>query len=336
VFNTRIDGATHGGERATHVCELPLVGKTYYAPINTVNLLSLDGIEQQGCEYSTHNNELIISYNGEIILTAQKGRTRHYVSSYWQLVNASTKLNNIKATERRQLQTDNPVLALSKTTTTSMHQQLLKSPNHLTHQELLRAQQANDLHHILHCSDDILSEALDSGVYTNTNLTSQDLRNARLIYGPCSACYEGKATVPRAITSNLRHMTYRIGELIHVDIFSYDGSTIGGNTTRLECIEHNTEYIMIASIKSKSEDQIMEGLKSIIAFLNMNGHIVKYVSTDAENNLIKCREKLGNLGIELMPTTPGLHESISERMKRTLSERVASIIADLPYELPVK
>jgi len=78
----------------------------------------------------------------------------------------------------------------------------------------------------------------------------------------------------------------------------------------------------------------MEGLKSIISFYNMHSHIVKYISSDAESSIMKCKNQLGAIGIEILSTTPGLHESLSERMKRTMSERVAATLADLPYELP--
>jgi hypothetical protein len=346
---TFIQGATHRVP-ATYVGRLPLVGLAYYAPINTVNLLSLDAIEALGCEYHTANNTLIITYHGTVILRSCKDpNSKHYHSTYFELMRASIKLDDV-ATKRMYMASFSSVLndirqhnfdtnsqqSLSKTTSTNMHKQLLKSPNHLTQQELLRAQQANTLHHIVHCNDDILSEALDHGVYSNCNLTSQDLHNARLIYGPCSACYEGKATVPRATSASLREESYRIGELLHVDLFSYDNSTIGGNTTRIECIEHNTELILIASIKSKSEEQIIEGLKSIISFYDMHDHIVKYISSDAESSILKCKVQLASIGIEVLSTTPGLHESLSERMKRTLSERVSTILADLPYELPKK
>jgi len=62
--STYIEGATNKIP-ATHAGALPFVGLTYYAPINTANLLSLDAIEEQGCEYNTVNNQLIVTFDGK-------------------------------------------------------------------------------------------------------------------------------------------------------------------------------------------------------------------------------------------------------------------------------
>jgi hypothetical protein len=223
-----------------------------------------------------------------------------------------------------------------KTTSTSMHKQLIKSPKHLTYQELLRAQQANALHHINHASDDVLRAALDNGIYAETNLTGQDVTNMRFVYGPCPACYEGKATVPAAASESLNNKSYKNGELLHMDIQRYDGKTIGGNTTVLMSTEHNTHHILNASLPNKAADSLLNGIKSIVAYYNMYEHVVSTISTDSESALLACKIPLGLMGIKLTDTTPGLHESISERMKRTVSERNNTILADLPFVIPIK
>ena len=43
-----------------------------------------------------------------------------------------------------------------------------------------------------HPSDIYLSNSLNNGNFSSCHLTSQDLKNARDLFGPCLACLEGK------------------------------------------------------------------------------------------------------------------------------------------------
>ena len=63
--------------------------------------------------------------------------------------------------------------------------------------EIKRAKEVIALHQANgHPSMESLSEALDNGAWPGINLTSHDIRNALKLFGPCSACQEGKMTIP--------------------------------------------------------------------------------------------------------------------------------------------
>ena len=83
-----------------------------------------------------------------------------------------------------------------------------------------------DLHeNVGHPCDAVLGAVLDSGSFAGTDLTSADLRVARILYGPCDACIEGKMTASRELTSN----AYRdsgVGHTMYWDLLPLMTTTI--------------------------------------------------------------------------------------------------------------
>ena len=62
-----------------------------------------------------------------------------------------------------------------------------------TLEQQARAQEAIRLHYAMgHPSDKSLSVALVSPSFINATITPLDLSNARVMYGPCPDCLEGK------------------------------------------------------------------------------------------------------------------------------------------------
>ena len=68
---------------------------------------------------------------------------------------------------------------------------------HFNATEVARAEEAGRLHRALyHFNDRYLSTVLDLSVLRDTSLSSKDLRNHRLISGPCTGCLTGKLASP--------------------------------------------------------------------------------------------------------------------------------------------
>ena len=100
---------------------------------------------------------------------------------------------------------------------------------HLSKRAIKRGEEAREFHRKLgHPSDAVLGPGLDSGCYRETDLTSADLRVARMTLGQCDACVEGKMTAPAEPTSHRWHDT-GVGDTMYYDILPLKHETIGGN-----------------------------------------------------------------------------------------------------------
>ena len=77
-----------------------------------------------------------------------------------------------------------------------------------------RAKEARELHNSLgHPGDKALSLALDNGNLLPTQVTSQDLKNANLLLGPCIPCIQSKMRAPTERSSDSPHAQY-IGQKV--------------------------------------------------------------------------------------------------------------------------
>jgi hypothetical protein len=88
---------------------------------------------------------------------------------------------------------------------------LTQPPQSFSAEERSRAQQAFNLCRLLgHPSDQALISLLDNGNMMGTALTSQDLRTARHLFGPCPASVEGKMRAP-SLPSSVTPPATKIG-----------------------------------------------------------------------------------------------------------------------------
>ena len=73
----------------------------------------------------------------------------------------------------------------------------------LTAQQQDRAKEERELHHTIgHPSDKTLCTALNNGNLIPTRLTCQDIRNAKLLLGPCIPCLQAKMKAPSEKSSD--------------------------------------------------------------------------------------------------------------------------------------
>jgi hypothetical protein len=156
----------------------------------------------------------------------------------------------------------------------------------------------------------------------------------RNIFGPCQACFEGKATMPSPQAGAT--ITTAPGQLLHADLKEYAATTIGGNRWALVTVDDYTGFIQVVSIKNKSTASVLAGLKCVIRFYNQFRHVVVAIQVDPEKTLLACQPGLSEIGIKLDDMIPGTHERLVERSIRTLYERLRTVLADQPYKLPEK
>jgi len=194
------------------------------------------------------------------------------------------------------------------------------------------AAEARSLHERLgHPSIDALSKALDAGEYINCRVTSQALRNADIIYGPCHACNRGKLTDRRPHLPGASAQTRPGGRTLHIDIMFL----------RLErklvpvllTVDNVTGHLMGVIMSSKAKTQVEDALDTV--FNKYKSYDITYsvVSSDRENVFKSVEPFLNARGIQTVYTGTDEHERVSERMIRTVRERMRSITTGLTYTL---
>ena len=149
----------------------------------------------------------------------------------------------------------------------------------------------------------------------------------RRIFGPCSACYEGHATLP--LDTIVAMLVTAVGELLHADIIEFKEVTIGGNKYKLTVLDDYSTYVSCPGMKNKSKTSVLLAIKSAIAFYNQYRHITKSVLCDHERVLLSVKVELFELGIKLLDTIPGLHERKLERPIGTLKRIERTMSCDL-------
>jgi hypothetical protein len=226
-----------------------------------------------------------------------------------------------------------PAVPFAASTTTTDHRRIVVRNNDLSSDEIRRAHEARRLHeNIGHPSDGVLSTALDNGNLRDCNLTSQDVRNMRALIGPCAACYEGKATMPRGVPG--LPPTTAPGELLHIDLLEYPVLTLGGYKWALIAVDDYTGFMSVIGMRNKNTTSIRDALQTLVTFYNQFRLRVNVFMMDAEHTLAAQGPYLAQWGIRIAPQIAGLHEKEVERSIRTLKDRERTVTAALTYELP--
>ena len=195
--------------------------------------------------------------------------------------------------------------------------------------EVERCKDAIELHARLnHISDAALTKLLDHGSILNCNVSSQDLRKARKIYGPCNGCLFGKMTAPMQPDSTSA-LSENIAEILHCDIYYLNKQAY------LISVEDMRGLISIVKLDNgKSTNNINSALQLIINKYKSWKHQVKYIRSDRESVFLSTVPFLNQLGVQFQTSAPGQHVAKVERAIRTIKGRYRSVINTLPYKLP--
>ena len=193
-----------------------------------------------------------------------------------------------------------------------------------------RALTAVELHNAWsHPSDKAMKAMLESPSMINVGITYADLKNARVLFGPCTHCREGKPYPHRGTHTGYdpsRNVSYP-GELLHVDIVFINGKAY------LFAVDDLTGFMMLIYTGSKTTKDLEDAYNVLINAYAGYGKIVKYISSDHENNLRACETYLNSKGVQLQLRIPGEHEKVAERGMRVVRERMRTKLNELPYKL---
>ena len=203
----------------------------------------------------------------------------------------------------------------------------------LSTQQQERAREARELHNsLVHPGDKALSLALDNGNLIPTRVTSQDIRNANTLLGPCIPCLQSKMKAPTEKTSN-SPPAHNIGDNVHADIIPITTS-VGGNNFILFTVDERSDYIIGIPMATKSQSHLVKAIDVISGIYLQKGHTLSHLTTDNENNLRSMEHQLRTRKISLSTTPAGLHEKKAERTIQTIKRRLGATKAALSYVLP--
>jgi hypothetical protein len=163
-------------------------------------------------------------------------------------------------------------------------------------------------------------------------LTVQDLKNHKHLIQSCTSCLAGKATrIPLSLSIDMLNNAIP-GEIYHIDVFQVTGIT---NEYYILGVEESTGYCILKAISTKDGPSILQAISEFQDHMKICNTSIKNIITDNDRTLESVRTQLSSMGISLHQFGPEQHEKTSERMVRTIKERVRCCLKDLNYNLPV-
>ena len=210
---------------------------------------------------------------------------------------------------------------------------------HYTAEEYMRADKAEVMHCssiFSHGSDDLLCEAITSGIFSGCDITASDVRNNRILRGPCPQCAAGKMH-QKSMPPSTSEPAHAVGQQLTLDIQALLVPSPGGNTHRVELLDEHSGHFSTFPAKSKRAGDIYNAIMHLVSTVyNAMNHKVIAIHTDSEEVLQSLVARLGSVNILLSFSPPGQHIQRLERYHRTHTERVRATLAGMPFHLPAK
>lgn len=305
-----IQGVTGHRIQCTHRGSLPVPGKAIAAPEADANLLALKLLCKNGGSFSGNFHELnVYDAAGKLIVPARDDGCGFWTVSLMTLQDCHDS--------------DAAVLARP-----AIHER------HFSAEQMARARSAFNLCALCgHPGDSSLMRSLDNGNFRTCDLTSQDLRNARELFGRCAACVEAKMQAP-ATTSSTSPPAAAVGEHLHMDFIILRGTSLGGNKMIAVFVCEYSGMLVGVPTPSKSEKLLKDVFMTAVAYFNQYGHKVERITFDSEPALICMIPHLQRIGIHASGVAAGHHECRIERYIQTIKARKRAMLASLPYVLP--
>jgi len=294
----------------SHTGCLPVEGRSLCVPNADANLLSLKLLVKHGGRFEGDSHTMNVYHkNGDLMLHAYDHGDGYWSCSYKEL--------------------NHPRIVVYESTTG------IEDIRHYSAEERIRAKEAFGLCAKLgHPNDKYISDSLDFGSFDQCHLTSQDLRNARELFGTCQACLEAKIKDKNTPSLSVTTPAYTVGEHIHCDLIPLTTPSIGDNNFILFAVDEKSGYCIGIPLKSKSKKSLIQGFSTLTQTLNSYKHHITLITTDDEKNFLSVRNDLASWLIKLTSTPANFHEKRAERYIQTVKARVRAIKASLTYVLP--
>ena len=340
-------GGISSGVVATHSGLLPFLpapfNVAYFAARATACLLSLGSLQRLGGVYTGEGAVLRVYGHHGCLLdhTMLQGNNLSPVSA--QLL-ASRPLGSLPLNASA----DSFIPFVAASPTASSCDVALVAPlmvdRHYTAEQRARCDRAESLHQgqAVHCSDDVLCEALTNGEYAHAHVTAADVRLNRLLRGNCPQCAEGKLRARPFPASVIHAPATSCGEILWIDLHQLPCPSVGGNTVALRVQDEFSGEMMTWPATSGSTPALfMCIMENLARYFKPYGHVTSRIIADADpkfsaglvTSLGSCH---GDTGILLTFCSPG---SFAKRIENAIyheDDRRRAVLAGLPFFVPPK
>jgi len=164
----------------------------------------------------------------------------------------------------------------------------------------------------------------------NCPITTQDIKNAKIIFGKDVGALKGKTTrkTPLPVVTDYVYVPSSIYQANHMVTLCADIIFVN-KIPFLTSVSRNMHFITAQKLGSRKEKNILTYLKNIINTYSCCGFKIKVALMDKEFDCLKG--ELSAIGMDLNPTAAAEHVTDIERSNRTIKERVWSVYCTLPY-----
>ena len=176
-----------------------------------------------------------------------------------------------------------------------------------------------------HVHHERIITAIRSGLLTHVPYTEADIRNAQVIYGPCTLCSRTKGTRHRQ-TGHYPDTPTAPGDHLAGDLFTIMGVLFSIITCRL------IKLRCVSRLSNKDASEITRVIRDTVNVWKGYGGRPKILSWDQEPALVHCASEIwAQHSLRLRFTSPDAHERTAERDVRTIKEHVYASILGLKH-----
>ena len=324
----KVSGISDTSVNFTHIGDHPYCGTVIYAPKNRYNLIAMRVIRENGHHYVVDKENLfyaIMDKDDRMLVKFDYDPTDHFYK-----VKADHAFDFIDP-NRKAKPPEGAAIALPNAVIGAGDHQF-DAVMYFSAEQRRRAALVPPIHIALnHLSDAALVEAVNSPSLMNCPISAEDIANARIIYGPCKDCMEGKPLPIKGSNSTLDKMDIIApGQLLHVDIVFIS------KIPHLFSVDDFCNYMNLIRMASKRKEALEHALLALVLFYRSHLKVVRCISSDHEAVFLSCESFLHLHGATYRARIPGEHEVDAERGMRTIREsmRVKQLEIAGEYELP--
>jgi hypothetical protein len=180
-------------------------------------------------------------------------------------------------------------------------------------------------------SETDLIRLLSEGGILNCDVTANDVRLARKIFGPDIASLKGKQVAihpqPHVSEESPHRRLVRKQQTLHADVMSVD------RVLFLASVSQPLGLVSTTHIANKTKRTLLNALRSQIEEYRKRGFDVTTIVTDNDPALRECSSDLAATGVHMEQVGTAQHAAYIERKIRQIKERVRAHTSTLPYNL---
>ncbi len=212
----KVNGIGDSNVQFNQVGDHPYCGTVIYAPNNRYNLIAMKVIRDNGHRYITDKDNTFIAIMSEddrmLVRFDFDPLDKFYKVKADHAFDFMSPKRHDDPAEERHIILSNALI--------DMADRQYDSAMYFTAEQRRRAALVPPMHIALnHISDAALTEAVNSPSLMNCPISADDIVNARIIYGQCRECQEGKPLPLKGRNETLDRLDIIApGQLLHVDI----------------------------------------------------------------------------------------------------------------------